>query len=444
MFAFEFTAPFTCWVEAEEVGQDTIPKRRPGQGEWEVRGSKGRFVFCQIDPADFGDIEIDHWMREPMFRCERMIRTLLTNLGQPQQRPSFLAKPYASLLPAYEVDLRGGWQVVRTSGKYNAVRADIDRAMPGDSAGWRKMSVPGVPQNADASWRGPDGEAWIKRTFVAPEDLPEGSTLTLTIGNVSGENVVFLNGRRVAVTDTETDVNSVGQMTRVYSIPGGAVHKGENTIAVRIAWNAGALLGLRGTNGGVTGVFSLAAEKPRQISKIPEAIDLSSAFDWWGHTIESVDERWDNNRSRRFGFPGSVQSRYKDLTTRNGLYRFKRMIKIDEAPDPSWKPAIIIGAVDDEDWISVNGTQVGHTGKDTNPSDYWQAPRRYYFDAKLLKKGYNNIDIVLNDLTLGASISGPMLLVFEDPEVTKARKLADTPYLRDVGRMDDPYWHHGF
>ena len=51
---------------------------------------------------------------------------------------------------------------------------------------------------------------------------------------------------------------------------------------------------------------------------------------------------------------------------------------------------------------------------------------------------------VLNDLTLGASVSGPMLLVFEDPEVTKARKLADTPYLRDVGRKDDPYWHHGF
>jgi len=37
-----------------------------------------------------------------------------------------------------------------------------------------------------------------------------------------------------------------------------------------------------------------------------------------------------------------------------------------------------------------------------------------------------------------------MWLVFEDPDVTKARKLADTPYLRDVSREDDPYWHHGF
>ena len=410
----------------------------------EVPYGKGRFVFCQIDPKDFGDIEIDHWMREPMFRCERMIRTLLTNLGQPQQRPRFLAKPYSTLLPAYELDLSGDWQVVCTSGKYSPVRADIDRAMPGDSAGWRKMSVPGVPQNVDASWRGPDGEAWIKRTFVAPEDLPEGSTLTLAIGNVSGENVVFLNGRRVAVTDTETDVNSVGQMTRVYSIPGDAVRRGENTIAVRIAWNAGAALGLKGTNGGVTGVFSLAAEKPRQKSKIPEAIDLSSPSEWWGHTIESKDERWNHGRRRRFGFPGPVQRRYKDLSTRNGFYRFKLQFKINDAPDPSWKPTIIIGAVDDEDWISVNGTQVGHTGKDTNPKDYWQAPRRYCFDQKLLRQGNNEIDLVLNDLMLGASVSGPMLLVFEDPEVTKARKLADTPYLRDVGRKDDPYWQHGF
>lgn len=410
----------------------------------EVPYGKGRFVFCQIDPKDFGDIEIDHWMREPMFRCERMIRTLLTNLGQPQPRPRFLAKPYSTLLPAYELDLSGDWQVVCTSGKYSPVRADIDRAMPDDSAGWRKMSVPGVPQNVDASWRGPDGEAWIKRTFVAPEDLPEGSALTLTIGNVSGENVVFVNGRRVAVTDTETDVNSVGQMTRVYSIPGDAVRRGENTIAVRIAWNAGAALGLKGTNGGVTGVFSLAAEKQRETSKIPEAIDLSSPSEWWGHTIESKDERWNSGRRRRFGFPGPVQRRYKDLSTRNGFYRFKLQFKINDAPDPSWKTAIIIGAVDDEDWISVNGTRVGHTGKDTNPNDYWKAPRRYDFDPKLLKQGVNEVDIVLNDLTLGASVSGPMLLVFEDPEVTKARKLADTPYSRDVGRKDDPYWHHGF
>ena len=117
---------------------------------------------------------------------------------------------------------------------------------------------------------------------------------------------------------------------------------------------------------------------------------------------------------------------------------------MDAAPDSSWKPAIIIGAVDDEDWIYVNGTQVGHTGKDTNPKDYWQAPRRYCFDPKLLRQGNNEIDLVLNDLMLGASVSGPMLLVFEDPDVTKARKLADTPYLRDVGRKDDPYWHHGF
>ena len=410
----------------------------------EVPYGKGRFVFCQIDPKDFGDIEIDHWMREPMFRCERMIRTLLTNLGQPQPRPSFLAKPYSTLLPAYELDLCGSWQVVRTSEKYSPVRADIDRAMPGDSAGWRKMSIPGVPQNVDASWRGPDGEAWIRRTFVAPEELPEGAALTLTIGNVSGEDVVFLNGRRVAVTDTETDVNSVGQMTRVYSIPGDAVRKGENTIAVRIAWNAGAALGLKGTNGGVTGAFSLAAEKPRLKSKIPEAIDLSSPSEWWGHTIESKDERWNHGRRRRFGFPGAVQTCYKDLSTRNGFYRFKRQFKINDTPDPSWKPAIIIGAVDDEDWISVNGTRVGHTGKDTNPNDYWQAPRRYDFDPKLLRQGNNEIDLVLNDLMLGASVSGPMMLVFEDPDVTKARKLADTPYSRDVGRMDDPYWHHGF
>ena len=410
----------------------------------EVPCGKGRYVFCQVDPADFGDIEIDHWMREPMFRCERMIRTLLTNLGQSQMRPRFLARPYSPMLPAYELDLRGDWQVMRISSKYSPVRADLDRAMPGDGAGWRKMSIPGVPQEVDAAWRGPDGEAWIKRTFIAPEDLPDGSTLTLSIGNVSGENVVFINGRRVAVTDTESDVNSVGNMTRVYSIPGDAVHKGENTIAVRIAWNAGAALGLRGTNGGVAGVFSIVAEKPRRKTKIPEPIDISSPSEWWGHTIESKDGGWNQSRRRRFGFPGAVQSRYKDISTRNGYYRFKLMVKINDMPDSSWKPAIIIGAIDDEDWISVNGTLVGHTGKDTNPDDYWRAPRRYDFDAKLLKQGVNWIDLVLNDIMLGASVAGPMWLVFEDPDVTKARKLADAPYLRDVGREDDPYWHHGF
>jgi hypothetical protein len=50
-WAFEYTGgPVRCWLEIEETGQSTAPKRYPppapdGPGEWEGKGAKGRIVL---------------------------------------------------------------------------------------------------------------------------------------------------------------------------------------------------------------------------------------------------------------------------------------------------------------------------------------------------------------------------------------------------------------
>ncbi|MEI6073878.1 MAG: hypothetical protein WCS31_19010, partial [Verrucomicrobiae bacterium] len=104
-----------------------------------------------------------------------------------------------------------------------------------------------------------------------------------------------------------------------------------------------------------------------------------------------------------------------------------------------------MGAVDDEDTTYFNGVKIGHTGKDTNPKDHWMARRSYPIPKELFKPGKNLIQVQLHDLNdSGGICKGPFCIIFEDPEITQKRKLADRPYLYDVGRKDDPYWHHGF
>ena len=91
--------------------------------------------------------------------------------------------------------------------------------------------------------------------------------------------------------------------------------------------------------------------------------------------------------------------------------------------------------------------KIGHTGKDTNPKDYWMAPRRYPIPKELFKQGSNanKIQVLQNDFNVGGGICvGPVQIIFEDPELTRQRKLSESPYLHSVGRKDDPYWHHGF
>jgi len=50
-----------------------------------------------------------------------------------------------------------------------------------------------------------------------------------------------------------------------------------------------------------------------------------------------------------------------------------------------------IARIDDYDWTYFNGKEIGHTAHDTNPKDFWRAPRRYHVPKEQVRFGGINV-----------------------------------------------------
>jgi len=398
---------------------------------------KGCYVFCQADPAIFGDVERDHWLKDSKRITERTIRTLLTNLGVKMPEPRLLSVPKSDLEQKYAMNLTGNWQVV----KGNPAEDDAPAA---ENPAWKPIRIPGSPQKMYPEWSGLQGRFWFRREFTLEKPLPKDAVLRMLIGCISGENILFVNGKKAAVTNTETDVNTVADMVRDYTLPADLFRAGKNELLLRVDYETNAALGLRNSNGGITGPFELRVLEKRASSKIPEPIELAGR-EWWGHPVKSPNDKWVHSIRKRLTVPGAVQPQYTEWGNLTGYFRYWREIRLLEPLPEEANPVLMLGSVDDEDTTFFNGVRIGHTGKDTNPNDYWMAPRAYPIPRGLFKVGNNRIEIMVHDFNnSGGIMSGPVRIVFEDPAVTRARKLAERPYLYDVSRREDPYWHHGF
>ena len=90
-----------------------------------------------------------------------------------------------------------------------------------------------------------------------PDVLSSGASVVIRIGNVSGSNRISINGVEVAVTDSDTDVNTVANMSREYVLTGKCFRTGENEVLMRVDVDRYAMLGMSGSNGSVSGEFSL-------------------------------------------------------------------------------------------------------------------------------------------------------------------------------------------
>lgn len=402
-----------------------------------VPHGEGAYILCQADPSLFGNVELDHWLKDSKRTTERMIRTLLTNLGCRQPEPGLLAPPRSAMESLFTIDLAGDWQAAKGA-------LDVTDAPTRESKDWRPLTLPGSPQQRYADWRGLKGRFWYRRELDLTESLPPESVLRMLIGCVSGENILYVNGEKAAVTDTESDVNTVATMVRDYLLPARLFRQGKNELLLRVDYETRAALGLANSNGEVLQPFTLQARQPRTRTKLPAAIDLAGR-EWWGHWLEGPDGKWNQALRKRLQVPATVQPQYGEWGDKTGYFRYWREVKLAEPLPPEAKPVLMMGSVDDEDTTFFNGVQIGHIGKDTNPDNYWAAPRAYPIPPELFKVGTNRIEVVMRDFNVGGGIAtGPVAIVFEDPAVTRQRKLSERPYFYDVGRTEDPYWHHGF
>lgn len=404
----------------------------------EIPYGKGRYILCQVEPALFGDIKLDHWLKPSKYNTERMLRTLISNTGVILPEPKLLAQPRAKEELERTISLDGPWQVCPD---------DINAAAcpePEDKR-WRNIMLPGDPQIAYPEWKGVKGAFWFSKTLSLDRELAGNETLRLIIGRVSGSDVLFINGAKAAFTNSETNVNSVAAISRDYNIPADLLRKGENRIVMLVTYDTNAALGMKGSTGAVAAPLDLKIYKTKIEGKIPEAIDLASRSEWWGQPVKDASVKWNHKIRKRLAAPAYIQPQRSEWSNLTGYFWYWREFKLHEPLPEGVQPVLMIGAVDDEDTAYFNGVKIGHTGKDTNPDDYWMAPRAYPIPPELFKIGNNVITILVNDFNVGGGIcKDPIKIVFEDPEKTRQRKLSERPYLHNVNREDDPYWHHGF
>ena len=142
------------------------------------------------------------------------------------------------------------------------------------------------------------------------------------------------------------------------------------------------------------------------------------------------DARW-----RKVRVPGMWEDQFTDLEDHNGLFLYRTSFELTEEM-AARDMTLALGAIDDEDWTSVNGHPVGSVTAKTNPKDYWMAVRRYRVPAAVLKPGRNILAIKVNDLRQAGGIKG--MSSAGAPKASAGRWRRGL-YLDEPEEWDDPY-----
>lgn len=127
------------------------------------------------------------------------------------------------------------------------------------------------------------------------------------------------------------------------------------------------------------------------------------AAEWWRPSRDITD--WDEIRvpglweqSGYLGLPnGSCEDRYEGLTPTdqgpyNGIGWYRRDFHLG-GDFAGKKTAFVAGRIDDFDWTYVNGVEIGHTDRQTNPDDFWRVRRVYGIPEGVLRFG-GSLDLV--------------------------------------------------
>lgn len=399
----------------------------------EIPYGKGRYIFCQISPAMFGDTELDHWLRPSERRTERLIAMLLNNLHGCLAEPAFLNSQGGNGTFERRVALDGEWFVAKGDRREES-------APPEQSSVWRSVSLPVDLQKNIPDWAGRQGRFWYRKRFKWNY---QNSHVYLKIACISGENRLWINGKLVGVTNSETDVNAVAMIPRNYPVPLEALRKGSNEILICVDYETDAALGLNGSTGNILFPFEFHLFSGDREEKELADLDLTGKEGWRIQKVSGPSEAWQMEKSVSLEIPCTVQSRLPEWGGKAGWFRIVREIQLPAFSASGTAPALLIGAVDDEDIVFVNGVEIGRTTRKTNPADYWKAMRRYPIPPGLLKNGINRIEILLHDFNGSGSIAAPVKLLFRSEE-QKRKEFLRNGYLHPVGRAEDPYWHHGF
>lgn len=95
-----------------------------------------------------------------------------------------------------------------------------------DMSDWKDFKAPG---NIEAQGMAIDGAVWFRKEAEVPAAWA-GQSLTISLGPISDNDIVFVNGEKVGATEN----NWREWVFRNYAVPGKLVKAGRNVVAVRI------------------------------------------------------------------------------------------------------------------------------------------------------------------------------------------------------------------
>ncbi len=402
-----------------------------------VPQGKGEWLFCQFEPSMFRRNKDYFWLKDSERYTERLLRTLLANLNVRMEAPYLLRQPGSKTEMLVTVDLTENWLCCPGTGVEPNITTVSSKNI------WKNFNIPGDIESRFPERNAERGSFWYRRQLDLDEIPEECTGARLILGAVKGVDYVLINGERIGHTSRETNPNDLSTATRNYSIPLNLLREGENEIAIFTVFDSKA--SLSPGDGNITPPVYLELFTESSTATDVAPIDLSGL--WQGHAVEKKIESPSKNSSgwHAIKVPGAFEDQKTEWGGHDGYFWYEHQFVLTNAIARGAQPVLVIGAIDDEDDTYINGTLIGHTGTDTNPQDYWHAERRYQIPTGLLKPGQNRISILVNDLRGSGGITkSPCTLYLDDPVRANARKLAESPYLHQVNKSDDPYFYRGW
>ncbi|MEO1413970.1 MAG: hypothetical protein AAFW00_01785 [Bacteroidota bacterium] len=283
---------------------------------------------------------------------------------------------------------------------------------------WDRIPVPG--QWEEHGFPGYDGYAWYRKE-INGRKLPQNQDLFIYLGNIDDVDEVYLNGTLIGSTGSlPPDFRTGYGILRVYRLPRDVVeYDGKNVLAVRVYDEF--------REGGILAGWEFEVE----------GFELLDAPGKEGHILDKVQKVIGKNKG--IGIYGKKKPAYLQMDlTGTWEIAFSDRIDTDYEAIPSdkwhslWVPKsweaqgfghdgyafyrktfycpkevaeeslmIMVGVIDDQDQVYINGELVGQTGfyvnSGKNPSKNswsWLVNRAYSIPSGILKPDQQNVIIV--------------------------------------------------
>lgn len=277
-----------------------------------------------------------------------------------------------------------------------------------DDANWEKIRVPGKWESQ--GFHGYDGYAWYRTTFDGQDLARYKGSLTLMLGYIDDIDQVYLNGELIGATGSFPPYFSTAyNAKRIYHLPDESINfNQENTIAVRVFDT----IQDGGIVSGDIGIYANKDDEQLAVNlrgnwkfKLLSGWRIGSKPDFKVYNdhmradrAKGIQENWENIMvPMAWDYQG-----FKDF---DGGAVYQREFTVP-ASLRGESLILMIGAIDDQDWVFLNGKFIGHTYGYDRLRAYTLTPDMYNIG------GVNVLTIYVEDSTgFGGITHGPVGLI---------------------------------